>query len=520
MKIKFIAITLLGLFSACKNSPSPTIAPSQSGVTIDLQQRFQTMESFAASDCWEPAFVGQYWAEEQKASIAKLLFSKDIVSGQPQGIGLSQWRVNLGGGTHQQGVASGIADYTRRADSFIDIKTGQIDWNKNLGQEYFLQKAKEFGVEEFVLFSNTPPVLWTKNNKGYASSAPAVNLQDDKFDDFADYMALVLDHYKKQKGISFKYISPVNEPQHNWMDPTQEGSPWRNEDVAKIARELNKSLEKSGLDTKILLAEAGDWASVYEAGGDAARKNVINNLFNSGSENYIGNLSHVAPIIAGHSYWTDGSWAQLLDIRSKVKAAADAANLKVYQTEWSMLGDGYDANEFVGFDKASYMDIALYMSKVIHTDIVYANAAAWSYWTSMATERWGHKNRFLLINLKPNGDDHKNGGTHEATKTLWVLGNYSRFIRPGYQRVALKLANENKEKFGTAYSSPDGKTLVAVYTNLSKEPFNAKVKLSGVKSIKAYTTSSAKNLAEEKISNVDSDINIPPGSVVTVVYEF
>lgn len=46
-------------------------------------------------------------------------FSSEIVGGKPKGIGLSQWRVNLGGGSAAQGEASGIEDKSRRAESYL-----------------------------------------------------------------------------------------------------------------------------------------------------------------------------------------------------------------------------------------------------------------------------------------------------------------------------------------------------------------------------------------------------------------
>ena len=68
-----------------------------------------------------------------------------------------------------------------------------------------------------------------------------------------------------------------------------------------------------------------------------------------------------------------------------------------------MLGDNYSSSEFVGYEQASEMDIAFYMSKVIHNDLTVAGVSSWSYWTSMDVSRWGHKNRFLLISLVPAG---------------------------------------------------------------------------------------------------------------------
>lgn len=149
----------------------------------------------------------------------------------------------------------------------------------------------------------------------------------------------------------------------------------------------------------------------------------------------------------------------MADVWQKVYNKADAYNLKVYQTKWSMLGDNYDS-DYPGHDNASFTDIALYMSKVIHQDLTLANVSLWSYWTSMDNERWNHKNHFLLINVIP-GDgaygDMEKSGTSEDTKSLWVLGNYSLFIRPGYKRIALELQDSSKNFFWCCLHRPGRK---------------------------------------------------------------
>ena len=519
------------LLSGCNNEVDPTYAPDPTdpnpggieNVVIYPDETYQTMESFAASDCWAPNYVGEYWSSSEKEEIAKLLFSQNISNGQPEGIGLSGWRFNLGAGTAQQGSASDIEDPARRAESFMDPATGDLDWTKQAGQQFFLDKALSYGCNQFVMFSNSPPVRYTLNGKGYSANGAFANLKDDNYDDFADYIAEVLKYFRDTKGVDFDYVSPVNEPQYNWDGNNQEGSGWQNSEIKRLATELDNSLTTNELSTKVMLGEAGAWNYLYETDGDADRKNVIDNLFGAESPSYVGDLTSVVKTISGHSYWTDGNWADLVGVRTQVAQKAAASGLKVYQTEWSMLGDGYDASEFVGFDQATYLDIALYMSKVINCDLVYANASSWSFWTSMDLERWDHKNRFLLISLTPAGGaygDITGSGTHSATKTLWVLGNYSLFVRPNYKRVELELRNSSKDIFGSAYISPDGDKIVAVYTNLSTNSYDVKAKLNdaNVTEIKTYTTSASQDLEEKVISDPSNPILINSKSVVTVVY--
>lgn len=52
-----------------------------------------------------------------------------------------------------------------------------------------------------------------------------------------------------------------------------------------------------------------------------------------------------------------------------------------------------------------------------------------------------------MIRLIPTGGDYGNiadGGTYESSKNLWVLGNYSLFVRPGYHRVDLNIPEGDK----------------------------------------------------------------------------
>ncbi|MDR0566825.1 MAG: T9SS type A sorting domain-containing protein [Prevotellaceae bacterium] len=493
-------------------------------VTLDLAKRYQTIEGFAASDCWTGHYVGKYWDEATKNTIARYLFSRNQkADGSPEGIGLSMWRVNLGAGTAEQGAASDIADVARRSECFLGAD-GSYDWTKQEGQQWLMRQAKEYGCESFVLFSNSPPVFYTRNGKGYANGDGSANLQADKYDDFAEFMATVAQHFLEE-GIPIAYISPVNEPQYDWQEPSQEGSPWSNGEIKKLAVELSSAIAARKLSTKILLAEAGAWGELYQGSGRAS--NQIYQLFDAGSANYIGHLAALAPVVGGHSYWSHSSDAQLRSVRTSVRSKAEEYGLGVFQTEWSLLGDG-----FLDYDKASYMDIALYMAKIIHSDLAFANVSSWSYWTSMGVELWGHKNRFLLIALAPGGSVYNpitQPGTATDMPTLWALGNYSYFIRPGYRRIDLAGADNLGGLMGTAYLSPDSSQIVAVYVNYAgddKQLTTAFLNTSGriPATAKSYVTSASHSLRKAAGLPFDgysaaAPLTVPARSVTTAVYE-
>ncbi len=519
----------MALTTACSDTantftPEYTLtieADTTVNVTIDGSTTYQTIEGFASSDAWNMDYVGRYWSESAKEGIAELLFSQNINNGQPDGIGLSTWRVNIGGGTSEQGDASGIDSEERRAECFLG-ENGSYNWNKASGQQYFMSKAKEYGVNDFVLFSNTPPVYYTKNGKGYSDSGASSNLKDDCYDDFAKFLSTVAGHFTEQ-GYNISYISPVNEPQYNW-NGGQEGSGWKNSEVARLVRELDNSLATEGLSgTNILVGEAGAWNYLYETAGDVGseRSNVISDFFDPASTNYIGSLTHVPAVVCAHSYWLDTSWSQMQTSRRAAATAATARGLKLYQTEWSMMSENYEG--ISSYDAASYMDLALVQSQVIHNDLTAANVTSWSYWTTCERERWSQKSRFYLIRLIPTGGDYEalnGGGTYSASKNLWVLGNYSLFIRPGYKRVSVSVPVTDNSLFASAYVSPESDKVVVVFTNMSQKKIkvNNQITLNGrtAGTPAQYVTSSSRDL--KLVPDYETTV-IPARSVATLVYD-
>ena len=165
------------------------------------------------------------------------------------------------------------------------------------------------------------------------------------------------------------------------------------------------------------------------------------------------------------------------------------------------------------------------MAKVIHQDLATANVSSWSYWTTCSRERWSQKSRFYLIRLSPDSNDGESytdlatNGTYKASKNLWVLGNYSAFVRPGYQRIDLKLEEETKDFFATAYISPEKDKLVVVYTNMTDKRAEINNTFEGlgkeVGEFEQYTTSEAKDLKREPSYNKGV---VPAKGISTFIY--
>ena len=527
---KSLLLSITSLLTLAAN----TSAQSTYRVTISPNTTYQTIEDFGASDCWTADFVGKHFSEAEKERSARWLFSRELDSkGNPEGIGLSMWRINLGAGSAEQAGGSGIDDVTRRGYCYLDAK-GTYDWTKSAGQQYFMQQAKKYGVDHFLLFSNSAPVQFTKNGKAFANAGEkGCNLNDNRYGDFATFLTTTTKHFIDE-GYNITLISPVNEPQYDWTNG-QEGSPWPNECISRLARELDASISKQGIASKILLPEACQWKALYMDATEKRANNQIEAFFNPANTNtYIGDLKSVQRAVAGHSYWTFGTNDDLQNIRKAVADKAAKYDLDVYQTEWSMLDKepSTSAGFPASYDAASYMDIALYMGKLIHCDLTFGNMAAWSYWTTFAQEKWSQKNRFYLLRLNAKGDngnesygDIANGGTVTDNANLWVLGNYSRFIRPGYRRIG-HTTNQSEslnKLMGSAYMSPDGKRIVVVYVNMGAATgVNLNVEgQTAAKQISLYRTSATENLKHiAETYTLGERIMIPQKSVSTFVIDF
>lgn len=501
---------------------------------IDTTKQFQTIDSFTASDAWSGNFIGKFFDADKKEQLSKWLFSQKFgEDGSPEGIGLSLWRVNLGGGTWEQDGAD-IVPIQRRAESFLTKDGTKYDWSKAAGQQYFMKKAKEYGCNAFLFFSNTPPVQMTLNGKGYKDTDDfLVNLRPDKFTAFAEYLAECAKHFTDE-GYNIRYISPFNEPGWKWTTNAQEGTSWGNPDIKKVSVELDREILKRGLNTKIFICEAERFEFLYDADSyiksperksskqrDADKPcDQIRAFFSPDSKDYIGNLKTLSRKIGAHDYHTEKTNEQIVEVREKLAECVKKYNVEFLESEWCVLpyiGDIFKKR----YGKLGEMDKALHMAKLIHTDLTTVNSCGWGYWKAFEIN-----GAHALTGVFPKNGDICQGGEIMARKKLWALGNYSFFIRPDYKRVALEGVNDLDKVFASAYISPDGKKLVVVAVNAAKQADEIKIALPDAQSaqfkkISQFRTSSSCDLAkidEREFANAQT-IKLPARSITTFVLE-
>lgn len=501
--------------------------------TINLGSQKQTIHSFGASDCWSIKFIGKNWPLEKRSQIADLLFSKEFDgNGNPKGIGLSMWRINVGAGSYEQGAASKISSEWRREECFQN-STGSYDWNKQAGNKWFAQAAKARDVENLLLFSIAPPVQMSKNGLAFGDGGAEIgklNLQSDKYDEFADFLTEVAKNYN-QSGLPINYISPLNEPQWDWIaknngEASQEGSSATNAEGFQVVKEINSQIINKGLTTKLAFGEIAQHNFAYgSVANNTSRSDVINYFWNPSSSGYIGSFNTVEKVLSSHSYFSQPDVSSLISNRVNLanKISATNTNINYWQSEYCILGNE-DNTE--GNIRDLGINSALYIARIIHTDLAIGNASSWQWWLAVSPS--DYKDGLVYVtDINGNMGElaaTKNDGLIFKSKMLWALGNYSRFVRPGMIRVDATIDGLSDPQVAasklmiSAYKNPGSKEIVIIVINMTAA--DEKIKLSGLNfsanKLKTYTTSDNKELQFSELVSGDK-ITIGARSITTLV---
>ena len=525
----FINLVLISCESDTAENVPPVVSTTRD-LNVNLEMNLQTMESFGASDAWQSNFIGKNWPTDKKNYIADLLFSKQVdAEGNPKGIGLSLWRFNLGAGSAEQGDASDIGDEWRRTECFTTDGV-TYDMSKQSGQIWFMKAAKNRGVEKLLAFANSAPVYLTNNGKAYASIKQFYNLKEGKMPDLADFWVNSINKLKTEHGLTIDYISPFNEPQYEWDGTNQEGSPATNANIYSFVNVLSPKLQSKGLSSQIVVGESGAFEPLYKTvAGIESRSNQIDYFFGANSTKNISGLANVKKTISGHSYWQAWPLSGLISSRQAAATKTQSiSGLSFWASEYCILENPGTAElpGGGGPGRDLGMQTALWVARLISTDISVGGVTSWQWWTAIS--RGDYKDGLVHVddgasNGAGNANYCKYDGTAKDTKILWAFGNFSFFVKPGMVRVQIPgLDNSTAltDVMLTAYKDVTSKKLVVIAVNFGKTARTYKLNLSGGalvnNKLTPYTTSETKSL--KKGMDVDpANFEVEARSVVTYV---
>lgn len=456
-----------------------------SRIKIDESTTYQTMESFGTSGAWWSQYVGGFTEDangtgsSSREDIARLLFDRE------EGIGLTCYRYNLGAGSVESRNGT-FQDIHRRAQCF-ETEAGVYDFSKDENAVWFLKRACELGVEEVVLFCNSPLVRLTDNGLPHMSEGGSrSNLSPENYAAFATYCMDVTEHFVEE-GIPVKFLSPINEPQWDWYNG-QEGCHYSPKETAAVYLAFLDELEsRPGLaGVKLSGPESGEWKGEATAYTSA----VLNNE----------RLREHFDTIDNHSYWSE-------DIDKKAFKnwmVVHHPEKKLRTSEWCEMVNGSDVT----------MDSAFHIAQEIASDIRILEVVSWQNWVGVAPG--GYRDGLIYIDEKSQ--------KYRALKRLWAFGNYSRYVRPGYVRVEIETSTRDQEEMlPTAFVGTNDlgqRELVMVFIN--EGVIDQEFLLEGVdgyRKIAMYVTSDDYDLecVLDADYSADMPVSIPMKSIATVV---
>lgn len=454
-------------------------------ISIDENDVHQTIEGFGASGAWWSQKAGG-WTKIQKNGletreyIAKLLFDRE------EGIGLNTYRYNIGAGSADSGNGD-ISDSWRRAESF-ETEAGVYDFSKDKNAVWFVKRATELGVTDIVMFANSPleRLTITGNAHGQTGCSPdgktTSNLAPENYGEYAEYFLDVAEHFIDE-GYPIKFISPINEPQWEWVSG-QEGCHYEPEEVVAFLKVfIEKKEEREKLkDVEITVPESGEWGNTNYKYMEAILKDEY--------------LSEYFSSIDNHSYWSDKN------AKATFKSWLNKQgfeNLKLRTSEWCEMVNGIDYT----------MDSAINLAKEINDDLTVLDVVSWQYW--IAVSCYNYRDGLIYVS--------KSGENITVPKRLWAMGNFSKFVRPGYKRVAANTTASSVDvsAFKGNNGTNDEMILVIINSGVAGRKYDIS-SLAGSSQVKVYTTDKTFNLedtTDERYS--DGNIYLSPQSVTTIV---
>lgn len=486
---------------------------------VDKNITYQEIDNFSASDAWRCHFVGKYWPQEKKEEIADLLFKREFdEKGNPKGMALTNWRVNVGAGSYENREAKEVNNSWNRTECFL-LPDGTYDFSKQAGQQWFMKAAKERGVNNFLFFTNSAPYFMTRSGATVSTDRNYINLQEDKFDDFARFLVNCTKHFRGL-GYDVNYISPINEPNVEWhTNAFQEGSFATKSDIYRLVAELDKVIEEEQVETKILIPELGELKYLFEVDSVANMPDdIIHSMFYKNGEYSVLGFKNLFNCVAAHDYWTAYPPKLLVDIRTDLRKALEqnGHQTKFWASEYCIL----EKNKEITMEPSPIksINLGLYVARIIHSDLALANASAWQWWTALSM---GEDVPIQLLPMKDSSTESiKYDGIISPTKMFWTTANYSFFIRPGMKRIDVKpthIVSDLEAATSLMVSSyTDNEEIITVIINYTDKEEQLDLKCEKAKTGKLYVTSIDKNL-EYVGEHALKKLSIPARSVVTVV---
>jgi O-glycosyl hydrolase len=509
MKKYFVlaVLTVIALaFFACGTA---NVEKLNKSININYNDSRQTIDGFGGSNAWTRLPNDPETAEK----LVKLLFSKT------EGMGFSilrnriPFRERLEGDTDP---SSNDGFVVRKNDNTYDYtinpngtKTFNLNWNswdisstKNL-----IERIKALGAngpEKLTIMSapwttpNNRVTQWKEDITGVNARTNYVmnwslpdrwgRLRRDKYDDYADLLADYVKNFESKMGVPLSILSVQNEP--NWK-ADWETTYWNGADLRDFIVTISKRFSMKGViagsgGINIMMPE-------FENFNISFNEMIKPSLDNPESEKII---THIAL----HQY--NGTNDSSSRAGSMEFPEIIASGKRFWQTEVSGSGSA--------LPKGPGIHNALFYARMIHWDMTLAQTNAflyWWLWTGSSAEDFSG----ALIKA--------NDAEIITSKRLYAMGQYSRFIRPGWQRIDCD-ASPRGGIYSSAYKNPSTKEIAIVIINETITHFSVLLDLTGAEydQLEIWRTSENEDLkktGKQQTSRNTAEVILAPMSITT-----
>ncbi|MGK0603418.1 glycoside hydrolase [Yokenella regensburgei] len=377
-------------------------------------------------------------------------------------------------------------------DANIDTNPGDPDYPaddsddlQQRGQLYFIRKAFERykNVNKFVASTWSPPVYMKSQKK---EQGKWFNYLLEKYEDsYADYLAEFAKQFS-DAGLPVYAISPMNEPE--FFSAEWGGCFWEPLSIPAILYKLKSSLMSRGLDTKIMSCENANWTY------SNAYLSVMMCKFN---------LFYQKPypldIFASHGYTT---------------VFNNPGDIETSPPDWHLINEvtpRWITESCSSVDYDTSMKMGLKLAESIHNFIFNQKVSAYIYWLGAVNG----SNEALISS---------DGVNYSLNKTYDAMGNFSRYIKPGFMTLKVSTDTPQNGVLVSAYKSKDGKDFSGVLINKNNEEVQVVFNIDhDVGSLTPYLTPSESGNRWQEGATVFRNtageylIKVPAQSIVSVV---
>lgn len=464
----------------------PTIdgGATNASANVKYTETKQLIDGFGVSNAWLSA-------PSNKATVYDALFS------MTKGAGLSILRNRIpfreNPSVDDKFInkdSNGNYTFTANADGSKTFSLNWSNWDLN-NTATLISDIKAAGPDyQVTKFLSTP---WTPPNNGVSKwklpssgkslnydSAPEVGgyLDPNHYADYADVLADYALGYRSKMGVDLTALSLQNEPN---FQCNYESADWSAEQFHAFIGVLETEFRRKDVFTKLpgLQIMAPEYQGVEE-------DLVLPTLADTNTAGLLG-------IVGVHQY--EFGTANVSSYSAPLLNTSIEAGKRVWMTEWSS----------AEWASSTAIDDGLILARLVHLDMTAASMSAFLYWWS-----WGDGNGALVV---------VSGSTVTVPKRLYALGQFSRFVRPGWYRVDTT-ASPASNVYLSAFKDAAGAQVAIIAINAGTGSASLPLRIDAGKfgTLTQYRTSATENIANVGTIGGGATVTVSlPGSSVTTL---